>query len=165
VKLGGGAPHAAAFSGARQMNIPILALLAFTVWTVAVLIAGVGVHRWSQILTGRAELRSFPGDEPHGPPAYRRIVRSHANCVENLPVFAALALSAAAVGAASATLDVLAVAVVAARIGQTSVHVASGSNRAIGVRFGFFAIQLACFLWMAALIARVALSPGLRPSG
>jgi len=141
------------------MNIPILALLAFVVWTVAVLIAGVGVHRWSRILTGRAELCSFPGDEPHGPPAYRRIVRSHANCVENLPIFAALVLAAAAVGAASTTLDALAVAVVIARIGQTTAHVASGSNRAIGVRFGFFAVQLVCFLWMAGLIVPYALAP------
>ena len=141
------------------MNVPILALLAFAMWTIMVLIAGVGVHRWSRILTGRAELCSFPGDEVHGPPTYRRIVRGHANCVENLPVFAVLVLAASAVGAASATLDALSVTVVVARVGQTSVHVASGSNRAIGVRFGFFAIQLVCFLWMAALVIPFALAP------
>jgi uncharacterized MAPEG superfamily protein len=98
-----------------NMSIPVWALLVFAMWTIATLMLGVGVYRWSLVLTGKAELKSFPGDEPHGSPFYRRAVRAHANCVENLPVFAAIVLAAQAAGLHSATLDVLSVGVIAAR--------------------------------------------------
>jgi len=136
-----------------NMSIPVWAVLAFAMWTIVVLIVGVGVQRWSLILTGRAELTSFPADEPHGSALYRRAMRAHANCVENLPVFAAIVLAAHASSAHSATLDLLSVIVVAARVLQTGTHLASGSNAAIALRFAVFAIQLAAFLWMGALVA------------
>src|SRR3954454_18501702 len=90
-----------------NMSIPVWAVLAFATWTIAILMLGVGVYRWSLILAGKAELKSFPGDEPHGSPLYRRAVRAHANCVENLPVFAAIVLAEQAAGAHSSTLDIL----------------------------------------------------------
>jgi len=135
------------------MSIPVWAVLTFAMWTIIVLVLGVGGHRWSLISAGKAELKSFPGDEPHGPPFYRRAVRAHANCVENLPVFAAIVLAAQVSGAHSPMLDALSVTVVAARILQTSAHLASGANGAIAVRFTFFTIQLSAFVWMAALVA------------
>ena len=134
------------------MSIPVWALLAFATWTMAILMLGVGVYRWSLILAGKAELKSFPGDEPHGSPLYRRAVRAHANCVENLPVFAANVLAAQAAGVHSSMLDVLSAAAVAARVMQTSAHLASGSNTAIAVRFTFLSVQLAAFVWMGALV-------------
>lgn len=134
------------------MSLPVWAVLAFATWTIVIFMLGVGVYRWSLILTGNAELKSFPGDEPHGSPFYRRAVRAHANCVENLPVFAAIVLAIQASGAHSATLDVLSAAVVAARVMQTSAHLASGSNAAISVRFTFLCVQLAAFVWMGALV-------------
>ena len=133
------------------MSIPVWALLAFATWTLAILMLGVGVHRFSLILTGKAELKSFHSDELHGSPFYRRAVRAHLNCVENLPVFAAIVLATQAAGLHSATLDVLSAGVVAARVVQTSAHLASGSNAAIAVRSTFFSVQLAAFVWMAAL--------------
>lgn len=134
------------------MSIPVWAVLSFAAWTIAILMLGVGVYRWSLILAGKADLKSFPGDEPHGSPLYRRAVRAHANCVENLPVFAAIVLAAQAAGVHSATLDVLSAGVVAARVAQTSAHLASGSNAAIAVRFTFLSVQLAAFVWMGALV-------------
>src|SRR5262245_39715560 len=135
------------------MNIPVWAVLAFAVWTISVLAFTIGVHRWSLILTGKAELKHFPADEPHGPPFYRRAMRAHANCVENLPVFTAIVAANEWAGAGSALLDGLSVTVLVARIGQTITHLASGSNTAVAVRFTFFAIQLAAFMWMVALAA------------
>jgi len=134
------------------MSIPVWALLAFATWTIAILMLGVGVYRWSLILTGKAELKSFHGDELRGSPFYQRAVRAHLNCVENLPVFAAIVLATQASGLHSATLDVLAAGVFAARVVQTSAHLASGSNAAIAVRSTFFSVQLAAFVWMAALV-------------
>ena len=143
------------------MSIPVWAVLAFATWTIAILMLGVGMYRWSLILAGKAELKSFPGDEPHGSPLYRRAVRAHANCVENLPVFAAIVLAEQAAGVHSTTLDVLSAGVVAARVVQTSAHLASGSNAAIAVRFTFLSVQLAAFVWMGALVgARLVCSCG-----
>ena len=142
------------------MSIPVWALLAFAAWTIVILMIGVGVYRWSLILAGKAELKSFPGDEPHGAPLYRRFVRAHANCVENLPVFAAIVLAVQASGAHSSTLDVLSVGVVAARIVQTSAHLSSGSNAAIAVRFSFLCVQLAAFMWMGTLVVLHAVAVG-----
>lgn len=140
------------------MSIPVWSVLAFAMWTIIVLAVGVGWHRWSLILAGKAELKSFPGDEAHGPPFYRRIVRAHANCIENLPVFAAIVFAAEASGAHLPVLNALSVAVVTARILQTSAHLASGANAAIAARFTFFTIQLVAFIWMAALVALHAVS-------
>ena len=134
------------------MSIPVWALLAFATWTIAILMLGVGVSRWSLILAGKAELNSFPGDELHGSPLHRRAVRAHLNCVENLPVFAAIVLATQASGLHSATLDILSAGVVAARVVQTSAHLASGSNAAVAVRSTFFSVQLVAFVWMVALV-------------
>jgi uncharacterized MAPEG superfamily protein len=81
------------------VSIPVAALLAFALWTITLLAFTIGVLRWTLIFSGRAELKSFPGDEPHGSPFYRRATRAHANCVENLPVFGAIVFAAEASGA------------------------------------------------------------------
>ncbi|HEY8002902.1 MAG TPA: MAPEG family protein [Phenylobacterium sp.] len=140
------------------MSLSLWMLLGFAAWTLAVLLFGVGVRRWALILTGRAALASFPGDTPHGSPAYRRATRAHANCVENLPVFAAIVLTAAVVHAQSASLDRLAATVLVARIAQSSVHLAlPETNRTVAVRFGFFLVQVAAMIAMLVLLAAQAM--------
>jgi uncharacterized MAPEG superfamily protein len=135
------------------MSIPVAALLAFAVWTISLLTLTIGVVRWGMIFQGKAELKSFPGDEAHGSPFYRRATRAHANCIENLPVFGAIVFAVETSGLQSSTIDALAITVIAARVGQTSAHLSSGSNLAIGVRFSFLMVQLVAFFWIAALIA------------
>ncbi|MGH6965056.1 MAG: MAPEG family protein [Phenylobacterium sp.] len=135
------------------MTLSLWMLLAFAGWTLLVLLVGVGVYRWSLILSGRAELRSFPGDTPHGSPAYRRAVRAHANCIENLPVFAAIILCAEVANLAPPHMGSLAVATVAARVVQTSIHMAlPETNATIGVRFSFFTVQVLAMAAMAVLV-------------
>lgn len=136
------------------MTVPIWVLLAFAGWTVLTLLGSVGVYRWSRILTGRAELREFPADRPHGADWYRRAMRAHANCVENLPVYAALVVLIMATGISDRTLDYLAIAILVARILQTLVHIGfSETNAAVGTRFAFFFVQLIGFVLMGAIIA------------
>lgn len=133
------------------MSIPVAALLAFALWTITLLALTIGIVRWGMIFSGKAELKSFPGDEAHGSPFYRRATRAHANCIENLPVFGAIVVAIEASGLSSPTLDALAIAVVVARVGQTTAHLSSGSNLAIGIRFSFLLVQLTAFFWMAAV--------------
>ena len=139
------------------MTLSVAALLAFAIWTIAVLSFTIGIVRWRLIFAGKAELKSFPGDEPHGSPFYRRATRAHANCVENLPVFTAIVFAAQASGAQSPMIDMLALAAFVARVFQTTTHLSSGANTAIGIRFSFLMVQLIAFFWMGGLIALHAL--------
>jgi uncharacterized MAPEG superfamily protein len=136
------------------MPVPVAILLAFAGWTLLLLVGGIGTHRVARTLGGQARASDFPADQPHGPPRYRRVVRAHANCVENLPVYGAVVLALVVVGAQSALLDALACVYFAARVGQSSVHVAvDQTHRVVLVRFSFFVVQLACVIWMGMLAA------------
>ena len=136
------------------MSLSLWMLLAFACWTLLVLLVGVGMRRWLLILQGRAALTSFPSDTPHGSQAYRRAMRAHANCVENLPVFGAIVLVAAFAHRISHTMDVLAAAFMTARIIQSSIHMAlPETNATIAVRFSFFLIQIVAMTVMAVQIA------------
>lgn len=139
------------------MTIPLWVLLAFACWTLVVLMIGVGIRRWALILSGKAQLTDFPADTAHGSTPYRRAVRAHANCVENLPVYGAIAVTGFAAHASGPTLDILAIAVITARVFQTFTHMAfTETNTTIFIRFCFFLAQIASMLWMAAEIARQA---------
>ena len=90
------------------MTVPVWALLGFATWTVLLLLGTVGTYRWSRILTGRVPIREFRADRVEGDDFYKRAMRAQANCVENLPVFGANALS---------------LLVLAARVAQSLAHV------------------------------------------
>ena len=135
------------------MNIPVLVLLGFSAWTLLTLFASIGVYRWSRILTGCASIAEWRADLPQGSDWYQRAMRAHMNCVENLPVFAALVLLAAVLRLDSPWFEGLALTVLPMRVLQSTTHVLSGRSRAVLVRFAFFTVQMACFLVMAALIA------------
>lgn len=140
------------------MTLSLWMLLAFAGWTLLTLLVGVGVRRWSLILTGKADLCSFPGDTPHGAEPYRRAVRAHANCVENLPVFAAVVLTAAAARLDPPGFGALAAATVAARVVQTSVHMLLPvSNPVVAARFTFFLVQVLAMIAMGVLVVLAAL--------
>jgi uncharacterized MAPEG superfamily protein len=143
------------------MSLSLWMLLAFAGWTLLVLVAGVGVRRWILIFQRRAELTSFPGDTPHGSAAYRRSVRAHANCVENLPVFGSVVLVAEAAGFSSPRFDLLAVVTMVARVAQTSVHMLfTERNETVALRFLFFLVQALAMFGMVALVVVAATRNG-----
>ena len=135
------------------MTIPVWALLGFAAWTVLLLLFTVGVYRWSRILTGRKPIASFQADQVEGKDWYKRSMRAHANCVENLPVFCAIVLALQLGNVSGAAADALAVTILIARVGQSLVHVGFvQTNAVVAVRFGFFFVQLAGFLGLIAVI-------------
>ena len=141
------------------MTIAQLALLGFAAWTVVTLLATVGVYRWSRILTGRVNISAWRPDLVQGSEWYQRAMRAHLNCVENLPVFAAIVYCATVADAGGALVSLLAVLVVAARVGQTTVHLAFvQTDTIVSVRFGFFLVQILSMLAMAVLTAIAALA-------
>ena len=139
------------------MTVPVWVLLGFAFWTLITLLGSVGVYRWGRILTGRARLNEFPADVPHGSDWYRRAMRAHANCVENLPVYAAIVVAIIASGVQSKTLDVLAIILLVARVFQTITHIVfEPTNTMVGVRFAFYFTQLVCMFWMGITVAILA---------
>lgn len=132
------------------MTLPVLSVLFFAVWTYLLLFSTIGWYRWSRILTGRSPISSFTAVNPEGADWYKRAMRAHANCIENLPVFAAVVFAIYVAGFESATIDFLAVTVPIARVGQTVVHVMlPETNNTVTVRFAFFFTQVVCVLAMA----------------
>jgi uncharacterized MAPEG superfamily protein len=135
------------------VTIPVWALLGFATWTVVLLFSTVGVYRWSRILTGRVAIRDFRADQIEGADWYRRAMRAHANCVENLPVFGAIVLALDVSGVGGAAVNAVSVAILAARVLQSLVHVCLvQTNTVAAVRFAFFFIQVSGFLWLAAIV-------------
>jgi len=132
------------------MSLSLWMLLGFACWTLLVMAVGVGVRRWSLILIGGAKLTEFPGDTPHGSPDYRRTMRAHANCVENLPVFASIVFVATVSHLDSPAIGQLAALTLAARILQTAVHtLLPETGKTIAARFVFFLLQVLAMLAMA----------------
>jgi uncharacterized MAPEG superfamily protein len=135
------------------MTVPLWALLGFAAWTVLLLLGTVGVYRWSRILTGRVPIRDFRADQIEGADWYKRAMRAHANCVENLPVFAAIVLALYASGIDSGAANAISVVILAARVAQSSIHVSFGqTNTVVSVRFGFFSLQIAGFIGLIAIV-------------
>ena len=135
------------------MTFPLWMLLGFAMWTAAVLVLAIGTYRFSHILTGRAGMASFPADGRDGAAWYQRAMRAHANCIENLPLFTVVVFALHASGVSSDAADAMAGVVLAARIGQSLVHIGTvQTDRVVTVRFTLFFIQLACFIAMAGLV-------------
>lgn len=77
----------------------------------------------------------------------KRVEDAHANALENLPIFAVLVLSAAAVGKLEA-INALAPYVLYARVGQSLVHLSGTNQLQVLIRAGFWGAQLALFFLM-----------------
>ena len=137
------------------MTIPMWMLLGFAAWTVLLLSATVGVYRWTRILSGRASVSSFRGDQVEGEDWYRRSVRAHANCIENLPVFGAIVLALYVGGVRGPVIDVLSILVLISRVLQSLVHVSHVQTDAfVAVRFSMLCVQLISFVALIIMVVR-----------
>jgi uncharacterized MAPEG superfamily protein len=129
-------------------------LLGCATWTALLLLFTIGLYRWTHIFSGTVPIRDFPADASGGAEWYKRATRAHANCIENLPVFGAIVFALYVGNVGGALVDALSVAVLGARIVQSTVHVAFvHTNTIASVRFGFFFVQFICFVWLTGIIA------------
>lgn len=136
------------------MTIPQWVLLGFAVWTLIVLSGPVGIYRWWSILNGQSRVSEWRADGLQGSEWYGRAMRAHLNCVENLPVYAAIVLCATAAQTTSPLMDATALTLLAARICQTTTHIAfQQTDRVASVRFAFFFVQILCMFFMGASVA------------
>lgn len=137
------------------MTMAVWMLLGFAAWTVLLLLSTVGIYRWTRILTGRVPMRDFRADQVEGEDWYRRSMRAHANCIENLPVFGAIVLAIHVAGVGGPTVDFLSIGILAARVAQSLVHVCLvQTNIVTAVRFAFFLLQIVSFLALMIMVIR-----------
>jgi len=135
------------------MSMPVWMLLGFAAWTVLLLVSTVGVYRWSLILAGRAPISSFRADQVEGADRYKRAMRAHANCIENLPVFGAIVIALHIGNVGGTLVDGLSAVILVARLLQSLVHVGFvQSNAVTAVRFGFFLVQLVAFVALIGIL-------------
>lgn len=134
------------------MSATLNSLLGFLGWTLALLVLMEAI-RTKLVLAGQVPANGFAPDNAGLSPFMQRLARAHANCLEGLPLFGGLMLVAVVAGRAQVT-DPLAYALLAARIVQSLIHLASTSPAAVTTRFVFFAVQVGIAVyWAVRLLA------------
>jgi uncharacterized MAPEG superfamily protein len=123
-----------------MMSPSALALIGYAAWTVSLLLGIVLLRTVLTLKRARAANSFAPWGEDVSPFS-ARLCRAHANCYENLAVFAALILLAMVTGHGEIT-DPLARWALAARVAQSTVHLISISEMAVTVRVTFLLVQL-----------------------
>ena len=121
------------------MSPSATALIGFAAWTLF-LVLMIGTMRAFAVFAGKRAPNQFDPGGADLSDFSRRLCRAHANCYENLPIFGALVAVALITGRQGVT-DGLAMWFLAARIGQSIVHLVSTSNPAVNVRFALYLVQ------------------------
>jgi uncharacterized MAPEG superfamily protein len=135
------------------MSTSAYVLTLFIAWTLLLLIL-MEIVRSGLVVTGRARSNEFTPDNANLSPFMQRLARAHANCLEGLPVFGGLLVVALVTGRMGIT-DPLAPWLLAARVAQSSIHLASLSVPAVNARFAFFMAQVGIAVyWTWALLVR-----------
>jgi uncharacterized MAPEG superfamily protein len=123
------------------MTPSLVALCLFAGWTM-LLVASLALLRGVTSQSSGKALNTFAPDGSDVAGLGQRLTRAHLNCVETLPVVAAVILAAAVAGRSAVT-DPLAMPLLYARLGQSVVHLISTSVPMVLLRATLFVVQLA----------------------
>jgi uncharacterized MAPEG superfamily protein len=119
----------------------LVALCLFAGWTV-LLVTSVALFRGLFSSRSGKAVNTFSPDGTDVGGFGQRLTRAHLNCVEFLPVAAAVILSAAVAGRGEVT-DPLAMPLLYARLGQSIVHLISISVPMVLIRATLLVVQIA----------------------
>ena len=129
----------------------ITALLLFAAWTLLLMMTYIG-YRVALVFTRGTPADSWTrGTVTKDPGFFTRAQHAHLNCVENLPVFAAVVLGAYALGQAPVA-DFAGPYVLVARLAQSTVHLIGVNHWLVMIRAGFFTVQVALLFYMIATL-------------
>jgi hypothetical protein len=129
------------------MNATIFALLGYLAWTLIIVIL-LGIYRTHLVMKKEREPNAFKSDGSDSPALGQRLARAFGNCVESFSFVGGTMLLALATDSSAIT-NGLALLVLAARLGQSLIHIASTSVLAVQLRFAFFLAQVGvCFYWI-----------------
>jgi uncharacterized MAPEG superfamily protein len=134
------------------MSPTVLALTGFIAWALLLLVLMEAI-RAGLVLTRTVPATGFDPANSRLSPFMQRLARAHANCLEGLPIFGGLMLVAAVTGRTAVT-DPLALILLAARLAQSTIHLASVAPSAILARFAAFTVQMGiALIWTFQLLA------------
>ncbi len=134
------------------MSHSLLALIGLIAWALFLLVI-MEVIRSKLVLTGEVPANGFNPENSNLSPFMQRLARTHANCLEGLPIFGGLLLVAVVAGKSGVT-DPLAFVLLGARVVQSTIHLASTSAVAVSARFSAFAVQIGIAMyWVFKLLA------------
>ncbi|GAB2684149.1 MAPEG family protein [Aliiglaciecola sp. 3_MG-2023] len=137
------------------MNATIIALLGYISWTLLLLIL-LAAYRTILVSQKQRLPNQFKADGSDSPDFGQRLTRAHLNCAESFVLIGGTMLAALATNASAIT-DTLAYYLLAARLGQSVVHLVSTSVMAVQIRFVFFLIQIGiCIYWLFKLVTNFA---------
>ncbi|WP_394561541.1 MAPEG family protein [Aquipseudomonas alcaligenes] len=123
-----------------------VALLGLVAWTLLLLFLIIN-QRGLLVLGGRMRVNAFAPDGSNTPSAFgQRVIRAHANSLENLPLQAAVLLYALQAGQTAIT-DPLACVLLGARIFQSLAHLISTSALFVWLRFAGLLVQMLVLAW------------------
>ncbi len=135
-----------------SISVSATVLTGLIAWTLLLLVL-MEVLRARLVAIKAVPSNGFQPDNGNLSPFMQRLARAHANCLEGLPVFGGLLVVAIITGRAGVT-DPLAPWLLAARVAQTSIHLASLSVMAVNLRFAAFVVQTVIGLvWAWRLLA------------
>lgn len=125
----------------------LTALLIFAAWTLAMMFAS-RAYRLSLIATFKKGASEFPRGAPNTDPAFFvRAEHAHLNCLENLPLFAAIVIAAQGLGQ-MAVVDGVAAYFIIARIAQSTIHLIGTSEPLVMARATIFFVQVILYVYM-----------------
>jgi len=124
------------------MSPAICTLLCFAALTAGLALAYVS-YRVALVLTRKAAPNAWTRNAQswQDPAIITRIHHAHLNCVENLPVYAAIVL-AGWITQQLAVIDALAGVFLALRLGQSALHVISTAPAFVFIRANFWILQM-----------------------
>jgi uncharacterized MAPEG superfamily protein len=132
-------------------SVSATVLVGLAAWTLFLVIL-METLRARLIMMKAIAANEFKPDNSNLSPFMQRLARAHANCVESVPIFGMLLITALLTNRAGVT-NPLAPWLFAARLVQSCVHLASSSVPASWVRFIAFAVQIAIAVyWSWALL-------------
>lgn len=138
------------------MSPSIAVLLGYTAWTMALVFVVVN-YRMLPVLGGKTVANSWTrgGQTWADSPVITRIAHAHLNCLENLPLVAAVLLSAQALGQGAVTdAHNLPCVLLAARIGQSVVHIIAVNHWMVILRAVLYTVQMLILIWWLLKLAQ-----------
>jgi uncharacterized MAPEG superfamily protein len=122
------------------MNTTIIALSGYILWTIILLVL-IATYRTLLVAKQERKANEFKADGSDSPSFGQRLTRAQSNCAESFVFTGGVMLLALATNSSVIT-DPLALWLLAARIGQSTVHILSTSVLAVQIRFTLFVVQV-----------------------
>lgn len=125
----------------ETMNPALIALAGFAGWTLLLILTVANFRVFNFISGAKIPINAFDPAGNDLPGFGQRITRAHMNCVENLPIFAAL-VAAAGLSGQFGVMEGTVMYVLYARIAQSVTHIISTASLMVWIRATFFFIQI-----------------------